>query len=184
MRLWRCCDCIHDISYYDNEVQPENTITTMKLNDKRFRQGLKTNYYPSFFHAMMDSFRFSVLWTAVITVLLCIIPLIIYLRNVESLSLSIISVGLSFLFVVFIISNAIFLYENWYKQNRTLNKMKRLLPEGCDILSIEYNDPALPPVRILHTLHALYHHLREAVEGLLSGTVEPVSSRCHSSRRL
>lgn len=111
----------------------------MKLNDKRFWQGLKTNYYPSFFHAMMDSFRFSVLWTAVITVLLCIIPLIIYLRNVESLSLSIISVGLSFLFVVFIISNAIFLYENWHKQNRTLNKMKRLLPEGCDILSIEYN---------------------------------------------
>ena len=119
----------------------------MKLNDKRFRQGLKTNYYPSFFHAMMDSFRFSVLWTAVITVLLCIIPLIIYLRNVESLSLSIISVGLSFLFVVFIISNAIFLYENWYKQNRTLNKMKRLLPEGCDILSIEYkrSSPASSP---------------------------------------
>lgn len=111
----------------------------MKPTDKRFWQGLKTNYYPSFSHAMMDSFRFSVLWTVVIAVLLCIIPFTIYLRNGESLSLNIISVGLSFLFVVFIISNAMFLYENWYKQNRTLNKIKRLLPEGCDILSIEYN---------------------------------------------
>ena len=111
----------------------------MKPTDKQIWQGLKTNYYPSFSHAMMDSLRFSVLWTVVIAVLLCIIPFTIYLRNGESLSLNIISVGLSFLFVVFIISNAIFLYENWYKQNRTLNKMKRLLPEGCDILSIEYN---------------------------------------------
>lgn len=121
-------------------MKNDNPINIFKkLLNKHLWSGVKICYYPSFTQMLIDSFRFSVLWAGVITVLLCIIPLIIYLSNVESLSLSIISVGLSFLFVVFIISNAIFLYENWYKQNRTLNKVKRLLPEGCDMLSIEYN---------------------------------------------
>ena len=44
-----------------------------------------------------------------------------------------------FFFIVFIISNGMFLYENWFKQCRVINKAKKQLPEGCDMLSIKFD---------------------------------------------
>ena len=121
-------------------MKNDNTINIFKkLLNKHLWSGEKICYYPSFTQVLIDSFRFSVLWTVGITVLLCIIPLIIYLRDGERVSLGVISVGLSFLLFIFIISNGMFLYDNWYKQNIIINKSKKILPEGCDILSIEYN---------------------------------------------
>ena len=32
-----------------------------------------------------------------------------------------------------------FLYENWFKQCRVINKTKKQLPEGCDMLSIKFD---------------------------------------------
>ena len=111
----------------------------MKLTDKQFWNGEKMVYYPLFKYAQTDSLLFSILWTVTISLLLCSICFIIYLNNGENLSLHTISVGSIFLFIVFIISNGMFLYENWFKQCRVINKAKKQLPEGYDMLSIKFN---------------------------------------------
>ena len=46
---------------------------------------------------------------------------------------------LIFLFIVFIISNVMFLYENWVKQYIIIGKTKQLLPEGCAMKDINYD---------------------------------------------
>lgn len=111
----------------------------MKPTDKRFWSGEKTGYYPSFKYALSDSVLFSISWTLAISLILCLICLIIGLHNEESISWHTISVGLIFLFIVFIISNGMFLYENWVRQYIIIGKAKRLLPEGCTMKSINFD---------------------------------------------
>ena len=111
----------------------------MKLSDKRFWNGEKTIYYPSFKYVLTDSLLFSALWTGAISLLLNLICLIIYLNGIETLSLHTISAELILLFSVFIISNGIFLHENWFKQCHIIVKTKRLLPKDCDIQSIQFD---------------------------------------------
>jgi len=111
----------------------------MKLADKQFWSGEKTGYYPAFKYALSDSVLFSILWTLVICLLLCSICLFICLHNEEHFSWHIISVGLIFLFIVFIISNGMFLYENWVRQYIIISKAKKLLPEGCAMKSINFD---------------------------------------------
>ncbi len=110
----------------------------MKLTNKQFWNGEKIVYYPLFKYALTDSLLFSVLWTGTISLLLCSICFIIYLNNEENLSLHTISIGLIFLFIEFIISNGMFLYENWFKQCRIIAKVKKQLPEECDMRSIKF----------------------------------------------
>lgn len=112
----------------------------MKLTDKRFWSGEKTGYYPAFKYALSDSVLFSILWTLVICLILCSISLFICLYNEEHFSWHIISVGLIFLFIVFIISNGMFLYENWVKQSLIIGKTKKLLPNVCVMKNIEFNN--------------------------------------------
>ncbi len=111
----------------------------MKVTDKRFWSGEKMVYYPLFKYVLTDSLLFSVLWTGAISLLLCSICFIIYLSNGEISSLHTISFGLIFLFIVFIISNGMFLYENWFKQCRIIDKAKKQLPKECDMLSIKFD---------------------------------------------
>lgn len=111
----------------------------MKLTDKRFWSGEKTGYYPFFKYALSDSVLFSTSWTLAISLILCLICLIIGLHNEESIYWHTISVGLIFLFIVFIISNGMFLYENWVKQYIIIGKVKKLLPEGCAMKSINFD---------------------------------------------
>ncbi|ROS87555.1 hypothetical protein [uncultured Duncaniella sp.] len=110
----------------------------MKLTDKRFWSGDKTDYYSFFKYALSDSVLFSISWTLAISLILCLILLIIGLHNEESISWHTISVGLIFLFIVFIISNGMFLYENWVRQYIIIGKVKKLLPEGCAMKSINF----------------------------------------------
>jgi hypothetical protein len=111
----------------------------MKLTDKRFWSGEKTDYYSFFKYALSDSVLFSVSWTLAISLILCLILLIIGLHNEESISWHTILVGLIFLFIVFIISNGMFLYENWVRQYIIISKAKKLLPEGCAMKSINFD---------------------------------------------
>ena len=110
----------------------------MKLTDKRFWSGDKTDYYSFFKYALSDSVLFSISWTLAISLILCLILLIIGLHNEESISWHTISVGLIFLFIVFIISNGMFLYENWMRQYIIIGKVKKLLPEVCALKSINF----------------------------------------------
>ncbi len=112
----------------------------MKLTDKRFWSGEKTVYYSSFKYALSDSVRYSISWTLAISLILCLICLIIGLHNEESISWHTISVGLIFLLIVFIISNGMFLYENWVKQYIIIRNTKKLLPEGCAMKSINFDN--------------------------------------------
>ena len=111
----------------------------MKLTNKRFWNGEKTIYYPSFKYALTDSLLFSVLWVGIICLWLSAICLIIHLTNGSNFSWDIISAILLFLSVVFFISNGMFLYENWYKQKRIIGKIKKLLPEGYCVQNIDFN---------------------------------------------
>ena len=111
----------------------------MKQTDKRFWSGEKTDYYPSFKYALSDSVLFSISWTLALCLILCLILLIIGLHNEESISWHTISVGLIFLFIVFIISSGMFLYENWVRQYIIIGKARRLLPEGCTMKSINFD---------------------------------------------
>ncbi len=112
----------------------------MKLTDKQFWNEEKTCYYPSFRQAMRDCLLFSILWTGIITVLLCSICLIIGYNNTnDTISFSTIFIGLGFLFSVFIISSGLFLYENWCKQEYIIYKTKKMLPAGCFVQSIDYD---------------------------------------------
>lgn len=111
----------------------------MKLNDKRFWNGEKTEYYPSFKYALTYSLLFSVLWVVIISLSLSTICLIIHFTNGCNLSWEVIAFVLLFLSIVFLISNGMFLYENWYKQERTIGKTKKLLPEGNCVQSVEYD---------------------------------------------
>ena len=103
----------------------------MKLTDKRFWSGEKMEFYPSFKYALLASVLFAISWTLALSLILCLICLIIGLHNEESISCHTISVGVIFLLIVFIISNGMFLYENWIKQYIIIGKVKKLLPEGC-----------------------------------------------------
>ena len=114
-------------------------ITAMRLTDKRFWSGEKTDYYLSFKYALSDSVQFSISWTLAIGLISCLICLIIGLHNEESISWHTISVGLIFLFIVFIISNGMFLYENWVRQYIIIGKAKKLLPEVCAMKSINFD---------------------------------------------
>lgn len=49
----------------------------MKLTDKRFWSGDKTDYYSFFKYALSDSVLFSISWTLAISLILCLILLII-----------------------------------------------------------------------------------------------------------
>ncbi|MCC8147287.1 MAG: hypothetical protein LIO93_12820 [Bacteroidales bacterium] len=113
----------------------------MKLSDKRFWSGEKTVYYPNLGYALTDSLLFSIFWTLAICLILCSICLSVHLNNGsgENLSLRTISIGLVFLFIVFITANGMFLYENWIKQCRIIDKVKKLLPEGSDMLNIKFD---------------------------------------------
>ncbi len=111
----------------------------MKLTDKRFWSGEKTDYYPSFKYALSGSVQFSISWTLAISLILCLICLIIGSHNEESISWHTISVGLILLFIVFIIANGMFLYENWVRQYIIIGKAKKLLPEGCAMKSINFD---------------------------------------------
>ncbi len=111
----------------------------MKLTNKRFWSGEKTDYYQSFKYALSDSVLFSISWTLAISLILCLICLIIGLHNEESISCHTISVGLIFLFIVFIISNGMFLYENWVRQYIIIGKAKKLLPKVCAMKSINFD---------------------------------------------
>ena len=114
-------------------------ITAMRLTDKRFWSGEKMDCYPSFKYALSDSVLFSILWTLAISLILCLICLFIGLHNEESISWHAISVGLILLFIVFIISNGMFLYENWVRQYIIIGKAKKLLPEVCAMKSINFD---------------------------------------------
>lgn len=111
----------------------------MKLTDNRFWSGEKTDYYPSFKYALSGCVQFSISWTLAISLILCLICLIIGSHNEESISWHTISVGLIFLFIVFIIANGMFLYENWVRQYIIIGKAKKLLPEGCAMKDINYD---------------------------------------------
>ena len=111
----------------------------MKLTDKRFWNGEKTGFYPSFKYALLDSLLFAISWTLAISLILCLICLIIGLHNEEHFSRHTISVGLICLLIVFIISNGMFLYENWIRQYIIIGKTMKLFPEGCAIKEINYN---------------------------------------------
>ena len=58
----------------------------MKLTDKRFWNGEKTVYYPSFKHALTDSLLWSILGIEVICLLLSVVCLTIYFINGDNLS--------------------------------------------------------------------------------------------------
>ncbi|MFR3277997.1 hypothetical protein [Phocaeicola plebeius] len=111
----------------------------MKLTDKRFWNGEKKVYYPSFKYALTDSLLWSILWTGIIYLLLSVSCLIIHFTNGSNLSWDDISFILIFQCIVFGISNGMFLYENWYKQKCTIRKIKRLLPNEYHWQHIEYN---------------------------------------------
>lgn len=111
----------------------------MKLTDKRFWSGEKTGYYSSFKYALSDSLLFSISWTLAIILILCSIRLFIGLHNEEGVSWHAISVGLTLVFIVFIVSNGMFLYENWVRQYIIIGKAKKLLPEGCVMKSINFD---------------------------------------------
>ena len=112
----------------------------IKLTDKRFWSGEKTGFYPSFKYALSDSVLFAISWTLALSLILCLICMIIGLHNEESISWHTISVGLTFLLIVLIISNGMFLYENWVKQYIIIGKVKKLLPEGCAMKSINFDN--------------------------------------------
>ena len=112
----------------------------MKLTDKRFWSGEKMEFYPSFKYALLASVLFAISWTLALSLILCLICLIIGLHNEESISCHTISVGVIFLLIVFIISNGMFLYENWIKQYIIIGKVKKLLPEGCAMKSINFDN--------------------------------------------
>ena len=112
----------------------------MRLTDKRFWNGEKTGFYPSFEYALLDSLLFAISWTLAISLILCLICLIIGLHNEERISWHTISVGLICLLIVFIISNGMFLCENWVKQYIIIGKVKKLLPEGCAMKSINFDN--------------------------------------------
>ena len=111
----------------------------MKLTDKRFWNGEKKVYYPSFKYALTDSLLWSILWTGIIYLLLSVSCLIIHFTKGSNLSWDDISFILIFQCIVFSISNGMFLYENWYKQKCTIRKTKRLLPNEYHWQHIEYN---------------------------------------------
>ena len=111
----------------------------MKLTDKRFWNGEKTVYYPSFKYALKDSLLFSISWVGIICLLLCAICSIVYFGNGDNLSGDTISVALIFLIAVFFISNGMFLCGNWFKQNRIINRIKKILPEGSNMQSVHYD---------------------------------------------
>ena len=102
----------------------------MKLTNKRLWKGEKAEYYPAFKYALTDSLLFSVLWVVIISLLLSTICLIIHFTNGSNMSWEVIAFVLLFLSTVFLISNGMFLYENWYKQERTIGKTKKLWPKG------------------------------------------------------
>ena len=111
----------------------------IKLTDKRFWSGEKTGFYPSFKYALLDSVLFTISWTLALSLILCLICMIIGLHNEESISSHTMSVGLIFLLIIFIISNGMFLYENWVKQYIIIGKVKKLLPEGYAMKSINFD---------------------------------------------
>ena len=111
----------------------------MKLTNKRFWNGEKTGFYPSFKYALLDSILFAISWTIVLILILCLICLIIGLHNEGSISWHTISVGLIFFLIVFIIANGMFLYDNWVKQYIIIGKVKKLLPEGYAMKSIKFD---------------------------------------------
>lgn len=96
----------------------------MKLTNKRLWKGEKAEYYPAFKYALTDSLLFSVLWVVIISLLLSTICLIIHFTNGSNMSWEVIAFVLLFLSTVFLISNGMFLYENWYKQERTMGKQR------------------------------------------------------------
>lgn len=111
----------------------------MKLKNKQFWSGEKTVYYSSFKYALSDSVRYSISWTFAIGLILCTICLFIGSSNEGGISWHTISVGLIFLLFVFIISNGMFLYENWVRQYIIIGKAMKLFPEGCAIKEINYD---------------------------------------------
>lgn len=111
----------------------------MKLTNKRLWKGEKAEYYPAFKYALTDSLLFSVLWVVIISLLLSTICLIIHFTNGSNMSWEVIAFVLLFLSTVFLISNGMFLYENWYKQERTIGKTKKLLPKGNCVQRVEYD---------------------------------------------
>lgn len=111
----------------------------MKLTDKRFWNGEKTIYYPSFKYALTHSLLYSVLWLGVICLWLFALWLILHFTNGSNLSWDMISVILLFLSVVFCILNGMFLYKNWYKQKHIIGKIKELLPDEYCWKRIDYN---------------------------------------------
>lgn len=112
----------------------------MKLTDKRFWRGTKRTYYPSFIYALKDSLLFSILWTLAICLMLFSFCIFIQVNNGDTLSGQFVTVGLIFILIVFVISNGMFLYDNWLKQCRVMRKTKKLLPDSCDILDANYDD--------------------------------------------
>ena len=59
----------------------------MKLTDKRFWNGEKKVYYPSFKYALTDSLLWSFLWTGIIYLLLSVSCLIIHFTNGSNLGI-------------------------------------------------------------------------------------------------
>ena len=111
----------------------------MKLTDKRFWNGEKTVYYPSFKHALTDSLLWSILGIGVICLLLSVVCLTIYFINGDNLSWDDISYFFIFLCAVFCYSNCMYLYKNWYKQECAIKRIKSLLPDKYYWQHIEYN---------------------------------------------
>ena len=112
----------------------------MKLTDKRFWYGTKTAFYTSFIFALQDALLFSISWVLAICIMLFSICLFIQMNNGDTISGQVITFGLLFILIVFVVTNGMFLYDNWLKQCYVMRKTKRLLPDSCVILNTTYDD--------------------------------------------
>ena len=112
----------------------------MKLTDNRFWYGTKTTYYPSFISALKDSLLFSILWTLAICLMLFSICLFIQVNSGDTISGQFVTAGAVSILIVFVVSNGVFLYDNWLKQCYVMRKTKELLPDSCVILNTKYDD--------------------------------------------
>lgn len=62
------------------------------------------------------------------------------MNNGDTISGQVITFGLLFILIVFVVSNGMFLYDNWLKQCYVMRKTKRLLPDSCVILDTKYDN--------------------------------------------
>lgn len=108
----------------------------MKLTDKRFWSGRKRKYYPSIADALKDAAKIASFWTCFVFLFLVFVC---FLTD-DILSWNTAFCGFLLLVCVFLLDVGIFLFENYYKQQRIINAVVSLLPHDCQITCIEYNE--------------------------------------------